>query len=112
MIVREIDFAVDADIPLLGLRTLEYDAVDMIVQIDALHSAEKIEVPERAPEFAVGRKLHADVFLLLDHVLDFLVLYRLQLHRRDFALLSFRARLFQGIAAQKASDLVGAKRRF
>ena len=58
-------------------------------------------MPPRAAEFAVGHKLQADVLLLPDQLLDFLVLDRLQLRRRDFALLAFRARLFQGPLRRK-----------
>ena len=83
----------------------------MIVQVDALQPAEKIEMPEGAPEFTIGRELHADVFLLLDQLLDLFVLDRLELRGRDLALLALGARLLQALGAQEAADLVGAERR-
>ena len=41
--------------------------------LDALQAAEEIEMPPRAAEFAVGRKLQADLFLLLDDLDDLAV---------------------------------------
>ena len=58
----------------LGLHALELDAVVEFVDLDAVEHAEEIEVPPGTAEFAVGRELEPDLFLLLDDLLDLAVL--------------------------------------
>jgi hypothetical protein len=48
------------------------------ISLDTVKLAEKIVIPERAPKFAVGDGLKADLFLLSDDGRDFAVFDRLQ----------------------------------
>src|SRR5262245_8857787 len=73
---------------------------------------EKVEMPERAPELAVGNCLKADLFLFSDCLLDFLILDRLELRQGDLALLALPARRLQRGGPQQAADLIGSERRF
>ena len=68
-------------------------------------------MPEGAPEFAIGRELHSDVFLLLDDLLDLFILDGLELCGGDLALVALGARLLQTLGAQETADLIGAERR-
>ena len=54
--------------------------------LDAVEAPEEIELPPGAAEFAVGDRLQADLFLLLDDALDLAVLDRLQRGGVDLAL--------------------------
>ena len=93
------------------LHALELDAVVDLVDLDAVEHAEEIEMPPGAAEFAVGRELEPDLFLLLDDLLDLAVLDRRERCRGDLALLALGARFLQRRGAQQAADHVGAKRR-
>ncbi len=66
----------------LGLHALELDAVVELVDLDAVEHAEEIEMPPGAAEFAVGGELEADLFLLLDDLLDLAVFDLFQLRPR------------------------------
>src|SRR5512135_1694431 len=79
--------------------------------LDAVEAPEKIEMPPGAAEFAVGDRLQANLFLLLDDAANLAVLDFFQLLRRDLALGALFARLFQGGGAQQAADMIGTKRR-
>ena len=68
-------------------------------------------MPPRTAEFAVGDRLEADVFLLLDQLDDLGVFDFLELRRGDLALGALGAGLMQRLGAQQASDMVGTKRR-
>ena len=111
MIGGEIDLAMHAQALRLGFHALELNAVLGFVELDAVERAEKIKMPPSAAEFAVGRQLQADLFLLLNDLIDLPVLDFLQLRSRHLAPLAFRPRLFQRRGAQQAADLVGAIRR-
>ena len=94
-----------------GLHALELDAVIDLLDLDAVEHAVEIEMPPRAAEFAVGRALQPDLFLLLDDLLDLAVLDLLELRRVDLALLALGARFLERRGAQEAADDVGAERR-
>ncbi len=111
-VVGEADLALDPDALHLGLHALELDAVLELVEFDAVEHAEEVEMPPGAAEFAVGGELEADLFLLLDDLLDLAVFHLLELGRGDCALLALRARLLDRRGAQNAADMVGAKWRF
>src|SRR5215212_6991837 len=55
------------------------------VLFGAVEAPEKVEMPPRAAELAVGDRLKADIFLPLDDALDLVVLDLLQCLRRDLA---------------------------
>src|SRR5262249_41211897 len=76
----------DPDALRLGLHALELDAVVELVELDAVQHGEEVEMPPRAAEFAVGRKLQSNLRLLLDQVPDLAILDLLELSRRDLAL--------------------------
>ena len=80
--------------------------------LDAVEAPEEIEMPPGAAEFAVGDRLQAGIFLLLDDVLDLAVFHRFQFVCRDLALGAALARLFQRRGPQQAADVIGAERRF
>jgi hypothetical protein len=82
------------------LHALKLDAVVELLDLDAVEHAVEIEVPPRAAEFAVGRDLEPDFFLLLDDLLDLAVLDLLELRRGDLALLPLGPRFLQRRGAQ------------
>ena len=108
-VIGEADLAGDLDAQRLGLHALKLDAVVELVEFDAVEHAEEIEMPPRAAELAVGGELEADLFLLLDDLLDLAVFNLFELSRRNRALLALRARLLDRRGAQNAADMVGAK---
>ena len=79
------------------------------VTLDPTEAFEEVEMPPRPAILAVGDELHADVFLLLDQLLDLGVFDLLQVGDADLALLALGAGLLQRLGAQEAADLVGAK---
>src|SRR5262245_54452393 len=81
------------------------------VLLNAVDAPEKIEVPPRPAELAIGDRLQPDLFLLLDDALDLAVFDCLEFGRADLALGALRARLMQRGGTQQAADMVGAKRR-
>ena len=109
--IGKVDLAGDLDAPRTRLHALELDTVVDFDDLDAVEHAEKIEMPPRAAEFAVGGELQADLLLLLDDLLDLDVFDGFELHVGDLALLVLRARLLHRRGAQQTADLVGAKRR-
>src|SRR5262249_42423537 len=66
----EVELADDAHGPRLGLHAVELDAMVGDVSLDAGEPLEEIEMPPRAPVLAVGDRLEAYSFLLLDDLLD------------------------------------------
>ena len=76
------DLAGDLDALGLGLHAVKLDAVLGGVGRHAVEAAEEIEMPPGAAEFAVGRELQPDVFLLLDDLLDLAIFDRFELRRR------------------------------
>ncbi len=82
------------------------------VALDAVEAPEKIEMPPRAAEFAVGDRLQAGRFLLADDGLDLAIFDRLERCGIDLALGVTLARLFQRGRTQQAADMIGAERRF
>src|SRR5712691_2037822 len=106
--VGEADLALDAQALRLGLHAVELDAGVGLVEVDAVEHPKEIEVPPGAAELAVGRKLEADLLLLLDDLLDFPVFDRLELGRRDGALFVLGAGLLERRGAQEAADMIGA----
>src|SRR5262249_43267114 len=110
--VGKADLAHDAQPLRLGLHTAELDALLGLVNLDAVEHAEKIEVPPGAAELAVARPPKAELFLLLDALLDLPVLDRLELGGADGALFALGARFLERRRAQEAADMVGTERRF
>ncbi len=106
----EIDLAGDLERLGLGLDAMEFDR-RRADPLDALQAPEKIEMPPRAAEFAVGRELQAHLGLFLDDFLDLTVFDIFQRGGRNLAFGEFRARLFQRRGAQQAADHVGAEGR-
>src|SRR5258708_29251146 len=76
-------------------------------ELDAVELLEKIEVPEIAPELAVGDRQQADLLLALHGARDAAVLDFLQFLRRNLR----GARVAQLGRTQQASDLVGVELR-
>jgi hypothetical protein len=107
----KIDLTGHADAFRLGLRALELDAMVEDHPFAALELPQKIEMPPRAAEFAVGGELKAHVRLLFDDFLDFRVFNCRQLILGDLALCLPGTCLLEGGAAQQAADRIGAKRR-
>ena len=70
-----------------------------VATLDAIEAVEKIEMPPGAAEFAVGRKLEANLFLLLDDLLDLGVLDLLEGGSRNLAFFAAGARNFQRLGA-------------
>src|SRR5262249_31849567 len=110
--VGKADLAHDAQPLRLGLHAAGLDALLGLADLDAVEHAEKVEVPPGAAELAVGRKLKAELLLLLDDLFDLAVLDGLELGRGDGALFALGARLFERRGAQEAADMIGAERRF
>src|SRR5262249_20301772 len=82
------------------------------IAFDAVETPEKIEMPPRAAEFAVGDRLQSDAFLFFDDVLDLVVLDCFEFIDVDFAFGVPLARRFERRRPQQAADMIGAKRRF
>src|SRR5664279_1067610 len=95
----------------LGVDAVKLDAFVGVIKFDSFQSAEEIEMPPGAAEFAVGRELEPDLGLFLDDLLDLAVFHRPERVGFDFALGEFGARLLQWRGAQQAADHVGAERR-
>ena len=74
----EIDFVDDARAFRPRGHAGERDPGVHRVALDAGEAPQKIEVPPRAAELAVGDRVEADLFLLLDDLLDLAVLDRLE----------------------------------
>ena len=83
----------------LDLNALELDAVIELVEFDALEHAEEVEVPVGAAEFAVGRELEADLFLLPNDLFDLAVLDVSQLLGANCPFFTLCARILQRLAA-------------
>ncbi len=107
-VAGEAELAVDLDALGLGLHAVELDGVGGIER-DAVETAEEVEMPPRAAQFAVGGELEPDLFLLLDDLLDLAVFDRAQRVGGDLAALALGARLLQHGRPQQAADMVGAE---
>ena len=105
------DLAGDLDALVARRDAGEGDALVHHVLLDAVETPEEIEMPPGAAEFAVGDRLQADLFLLLDDALDLAVLDRLQRGSVDFAFGALLARLLQRGRTQQAADMIGAEGR-
>ena len=104
----EIDLAIDLDRLALGLDAVEFDR-RRGDEVDALQTAEEIEMPPGAAELAVGGQLQTDFFLLLDDLDDFAVFDFLQRPGVDRAGREFCPRLLENRGAQQTADMIGAK---
>src|SRR4029078_3604237 len=107
----EFDLAVDADCLMLGLDAVKLDPGIGRDRGDAFQAPEEIEMPPRAAEFAIGRKLEADVFLLFDDFLDLAVFDRLERCGVDLTLGMLGTRIPQRRRAQQTADVIGPERR-
>ena len=90
----------------------EGDAGIHHVALDAVEAPEKVEMPPRAAEFAVGDRLQAGRFLFADDGFDLAIFDGLERRGVDLALGMLLARLFQRGRAQQRADMIGAERRF
>src|SRR6267378_689130 len=112
MIVGEIQLADHAYRVVPGLDARELNTLVGVEQFAAGELCEKVEMPPRAAEFAVGRKLQADRRLLVHDLFDFHVLDLAQIGGRNLALLQFGTRLLDLRRPQQAADLVSTERGF
>jgi hypothetical protein len=76
---------------------------------DAFESPEKIEMPPRAPQLAVGDRFEPEVFLALDDALDFGIFDPRQRDAVDLAERVLRARRFESFGTEQAADVIGTK---
>src|SRR5262249_61148787 len=81
------------------------------IELHAVEHAEEIEMPISATKLAISRELEPDFRLLLDDLFVLAALNVFELLTANRACFAFGARLLQGLAAQKAAHMVGAKRR-
>ncbi len=112
MIGREIQFADHADGFVPGLDAGELNAFIGVEQFATDQVAEKIEMPPRAAELAIRRKLQAGGGLLVHDLFDLQVLGLAQIVGRNLALRQPGARFLDARRPQQAADLVGAERGF
>src|SRR6516162_7776566 len=110
--VRESELADDPQALRLGLYAAELNALLGFVELDAVEQAEKIEMPPRAAELAVGGKLESGLLLPGDDLLDLAILDRLELGGGDCSLLAPGACFLEGSRTQEAADVISAERRF
>ena len=99
---RELDVA-------LGVVELHGDVAGLVR--DPVELVDEVHVPGRAPEFAVGRGLQADLLLLADDVADRVVLDRPQLVVVDAPRGEIVARGQQALRPKQAAHMVGAEGR-
>src|SRR5262249_940548 len=107
----EADLAGDLDAVVARGHAGKGDTGLHCIAFDAVEAPEKIEMPPRAAEFAVGDRLQPDAFLFFDGVLDLAVLNRFELIGADFAFGAPLARRLDRRRPQQAADMIGAKRR-
>jgi hypothetical protein len=105
------ELANDAQHHRLGLRALKLDLALAEIGFDARKLAEKVVVPKRAAELAVGGGSQPDVLLPADDRLDLAVFDRGELGGADLAALALAARRFERGGAQQAAHVIGAKGR-
>src|SRR5271166_2571983 len=99
-VIGEPELADDANTLCLGLHPAELDALIGLVELHPIEHAEKVEMPPGPAELAVGGKLEPDLLLFRDDLLDLTVLDRLELGRRDRALLPLGTGLLEGCGSQ------------
>src|SRR3954469_3954879 len=87
----ELTGHLDAFVPRVYRGKLHAGVHDVL--LGAIEAPEKVEMPPRAAELAVGDRFEPDVFLLLDDALDLAVFDRLQCLRRDLAFGALRPRV-------------------
>jgi hypothetical protein len=92
MIVGEIELADHAHRVMTGLHAGELDAGVGVIQLAAGQLGEEVEMPPRATELAVGRKLEAGRGLAMHDLLDLDVFDLAQIVGRNLALLQLGAR--------------------
>ena len=107
----ETDLAGDLDAFVARRHRGEGDAAIHDMALDAVEPPQEVEMPPGAAEFAVGDRLQAGRFLLLDDVLDGAVLDRFEFGGADLAFGAALARCFQRGRPQQAADMIGAERR-
>ncbi len=112
VVVGKTELADHADRVMPGLNACELNARVGVKQFAAGEFRQKVEMPPRAAEFAVGRELQADRGLLVHDLFDLHVFDLAQIGGRYFAPLQFGARLLDLRRTQQAADLVGAERGF
>src|SRR5262249_17894818 len=95
----------------LGLQPLKLDLTFPEVSFHPVELPEKIVVPERSPELAVGDRLQSDLLLLADHLLDLAVLDGRELLGSELAALALGACLLESGRPQETADVISAKRR-
>ncbi len=112
MIVRKIELADHAHRVVPGLDAGKLDAFVGMKKFAAGQPGEKVKMPPRAAEFAVGCEPQSDRGLLVHDLFDLHVLDLAQIVGRYLALLQFCSRLLDLRRPQQTADLVGAERGF
>ena len=108
MVGREIELVDDPNTLASRGDAGELDALSG-VHFAADEVAQEVEVPPRAPELAVGRKLQPDRRLPLHDLLDLGVLDLAQIGRRDFLFLVLGARILDAVGPEQAAHFVGSE---
>jgi hypothetical protein len=67
---READLGGDIQAVGLGVDAMELDRLLADHEVDAVEPGQEVEMPPGAAEFAIGRKLEADLLLLGDDLAD------------------------------------------
>src|SRR5262249_20942546 len=93
----------------LGLDAAELDSLLGFIQLDAVEHAQEIEMPPRAPEFAVGCELEPGLLLPGDDLINLAVFDGLELSCRDISFLAVGACFLQGLRTQQTADMIGAE---
>ena len=112
MVGGEIQLADHPDGVMPGLHPGELDALVGMKQFAAGKPGEKIEMPPRAAEFAIGGEPQAGRGLFVHDLLDLHVLDLAEIVGRNFALLESGACFLDAWRPQQAADFVGAEGAF
>src|SRR5262245_66657557 len=100
----------DAQYHRFWIDALEFDFALAQVGFHTGQHAEKVVVPECAPEFPIGDSPKADIFLSPDNCRDLAILDRLTVLSRYIAFLAPGSRFLQRHGTQQASDMIGTER--
>ena len=107
----ETELSDDAHALWPGLDAMERDALRAVERLRAGESFQKIEMPPRAAELAVGDGLQARLFLLVYEFLYLAIFDGVEVVGGDLPLFALLARFRDGGRAQQAADVISAKRR-
>src|SRR5215813_14662668 len=105
------ELLVDAQKDRPRLRAFELELAFSEIGFDPVEADQEIGLPRGAAIFPVGDRFEPGRLLLLDQCRDLAILDRLELSRRDRALLALRPSVLQRRRPQEAADVVGTERR-